>query len=282
VSWTKALLLALAIPAWAFAASEAVALYLDGVIDGTAVTLASAALAEAQRLHLPLVVIIDTYGGFLAPMDQIVEMFLNAGVPVYAYIPDGAKAMSAGAFIAMSARKIYMAPTAEIGAAEPRPPDPKVVNYAAARMRALASTKWNDTRLYIAESFVRENRVLTGAEAARLGMAEPPPPDGWNFVSVLRRDPLSRLLNALSDPALISLMLLLGVVLIGYELFASGFQGVGVIGGVLLVLAFYLLGQLGSEWLWAALALGGAVLIAAEMFAVLSFFQAFLKGEEKR
>ncbi|WP_333638896.1 hypothetical protein [Pyrobaculum aerophilum] len=53
MSRTKALLLALAIPAWAFAASEAVALYLDGVIDGTAVTLASAALGEAQRLDLP-------------------------------------------------------------------------------------------------------------------------------------------------------------------------------------------------------------------------------------
>jgi membrane-bound serine protease (ClpP class) len=33
----------------------------------------------------------------------------------------------------------------------------------------------------------------------------------------------------------------------------------------LIALALYLLGQLGAEWLWAALALGGAALIAAEM-----------------
>ncbi len=263
----RAVVLALLASALALAASNAVALYLDGTIDGTAVTLARAALADAQSRGLPLVVVINTYGGFLAPMDQIVELFLNAGVPVYAYVPEGGKAVSAGAFVAMAARRIYMAPTAEIGAAEPRPPDPKVVNYAAARMRALASAKWNDSRVDIAESFVRENKVLTGAEAVKLGIAEPPPSGGWVFVAEYRRDPLSSLLNALSDPAVISLLFLLGVVFIGYELLAGGFQGVGVVGGLLLVLALYLLGQLGSEWLWAALAIGGATLIAAEIFA---------------
>ncbi len=68
-----------------------------------------------------------------------------------------------------------MAPTAQIGAAEPRPPDPKVVNYAAARMRSLAEAKWNDSRVDVAVSFVTQNRVLTGREAVELGIAEPRP-----------------------------------------------------------------------------------------------------------
>ena len=262
--WLGLLLL---LAAHAAAGGAAVALYLDGTVDGTAASLARSALAEAERLGVPLVVVLDTYGGFLGPMDQIVEMFLNAGVPVYAYVPEGAKAVSAGAFIAMAAKRIYMAPTAEIGAAEPRPPDPKVVNYAAARMRSLASAKWNDSRVDVAESFVRQNRVLTGAEAVKLGIAEPPPPEGWSFAAVYRRDPLARLLNALSDPALISLMILLGVVLIGYELVAAGFQGVGVVGGVLLALALYLVGQLGADLLSLLLALAGAALIVGEMVA---------------
>jgi len=245
-------------------AEAAVAVHLDGTVDGTAVSLIQKALADAEERRAPLVVVINTYGGYLAPMDQIVELLLNAEVPVYAYVPAGAKAVSAGAFIAMAADKIYMDPTAQIGACEPRPPDPKVVNYAAARMRSLAEIKWNDSRVEVAVSFVTQNRVLTGREAVELGMAEPPP--RWVFAAEYRRDPLARLLNAASDPAMLLAIVALGVILIAYEILAAGFQGVGILGGILVVAALYLLGQLGVEWLWAALALGGAALVAAEMF----------------
>jgi len=251
----------------ALKAAGVVAVYLDGTVDGTAASLVSAALAEAERRGVPLLIVLDTYGGFLQPTDQIVDAILRARVEVYAYVPRGGKAMSAGAFIAMAADKLYMDPTGEIGAAEPRPPDPKAVNYAEGRMRALAQRKWNDSRIDVAASFVRENRVLTGREAVALGLAEPPPPGGWDIITEYKRDPLMRLLNALSDPTLVALLLLLGVVLIGYELLAAGFQGVGVVGAVLLVLALYLVGQLGIDWLVAALAIGGAALIAAEAVA---------------
>ena len=43
-------------------------------------------------------------------MDKIVEMLINAETSVYAYVLPGAKAVSAGAFIAMATRRIYMAP----------------------------------------------------------------------------------------------------------------------------------------------------------------------------
>ena len=252
----------LAVAALAYA-EAVVAVYLDGAIDGTAVSLVQKALADAEAQGAPLVVVLNTYGGYLAPMDKIVEMLINAKTPVYAYVPPGAKAVSAGAFIAMAARKIYMAPTAQIGAAEPRPPDPKVVNYAAARMRSLAQAKWNDSRVDVATSFVTQNRVLTGREAVELGIAEPPPQ--WTFLAEHRRDPLAQLINALSDPIMLIILMALGAVLIAYEVLTAGFQGAGVLGGVLIALALYLLGQLGAEWLWAALALGGAALIAAEM-----------------
>jgi membrane-bound serine protease (ClpP class) len=262
-TYVRSLALALlALAALAYA-EAAVAVYLDGAIDGTAVSLVQKALADAEARGAPLVVVLNTYGGYLAPMDKIVEMLINAKTPVYAYVPPGAKAVSAGAFIAMAAPKIYMAPTAQIGAAEPRPPDPKVVNYAAARMRSLAEAKWNDSRVDVAVSFVTQNRVLTGREAIELGIAEPPPQ--WTFLAEHRRDPLAQLINALSDPTILIALMALGAVLIAYELFIAGFQGAGVLGGVLIALALYLLGQLGAEWLWAALALGGAALIAAEM-----------------
>ena len=262
--YMRAVLLLLAASALVLGAQH-VAVYLDGTIDGTAVSLFKTALADAEARGVPLVVVLNTYGGYLVSMDQIVDAILNAKVPVYAYIPRGGKAMSAGAFIAVACEAIYMDPTGEIGAAEPRPPDPKVVNYAVGRMKALAQRHWNDSRVDVAVSFVTENKVLTGEEAVRLGIAQPPPQ--WQFMAEYRRDPLAQLLNAFSDPTLISLMLLLGVVLIGYELTTSGFQGVGVLGALLLVLALYLLGQLSASWLIAALALAGAAVIVAEAFA---------------
>jgi membrane-bound serine protease (ClpP class) len=99
-------------------------------------------------------------------------MPLNTKTPVYACVPPGAKAASAGAFIAMAADKIYMVPTAQIGASEPCPSDLKVVNYAAAHMRSPAETKWNDTRVEAALSLITKNRVLTGREAVELGILE--------------------------------------------------------------------------------------------------------------
>jgi membrane-bound ClpP family serine protease len=71
------------------------------------------------------VVDLNTYGGYLAPMDKIMGMLINAKTPVYAYAPHGARAVSASVFIAMAARKIYMASTAQIGAAEPRQKAPR-------------------------------------------------------------------------------------------------------------------------------------------------------------
>jgi membrane-bound serine protease (ClpP class) len=61
-----------------------------------------------------------------------------------------------------------MAPTAQIGAAEPSDPN------AAACTRSLAQAKWNDGGVDVAVSFVTQNRVFTGREAIELGIAEPP------------------------------------------------------------------------------------------------------------
>ena len=111
-------------------------------------------------------------------------------------------------------------------------------------------------------SFVTQNRVLTGREAIELRIAEPPPQ--WTFLAEHRRNPLAQLINALSDPIILIAFTALSAVLIAYEIITAGFQDAGVLGAVLITLALYLLGQLGAEWLWAALALGGAALIAAE------------------
>jgi membrane-bound serine protease (ClpP class) len=72
-------------------------------------------------------------------------------------------------------------------------------------------------------------------------------PPQWTFLAEHRRDPLAQLINALSDPIILIALTALGAVLITYEVLAAGLQGACVLGGVLIALALYLLGQLGAE-----------------------------------
>ncbi len=74
----RPLALALLVLAALAYAEAVVAVYLDGAIDGTAVSLVQKALADAEARGAPLVVVLNTYGGYLAPMDKIVEMLINA------------------------------------------------------------------------------------------------------------------------------------------------------------------------------------------------------------
>ncbi|HSM44272.1 MAG TPA: nodulation protein NfeD, partial [Acidimicrobiia bacterium] len=72
--------------------TPAVALHLESAVESA---------AEANSL---LLVLVDTPGGLDVSTRQIVQGFLNAPVPVVAYVhPSGARAASAGTFIVMSA-----------------------------------------------------------------------------------------------------------------------------------------------------------------------------------
>ncbi|MBX5451164.1 NfeD family protein [Thermogemmatispora sp.] len=67
-----------------------------------------------------LVIVIDTPGGDLDSMKQITQAELTSTVPIITYVyPPGARAASAGAFVALSAPLAAMAPTTRIGASSP-------------------------------------------------------------------------------------------------------------------------------------------------------------------
>ena len=68
-----------------------------------------------------LVVQMDTPGGLLESMKEIVKKMLAAKLPVIVFIaPSGSQATSAGAFITLAAHIAAMTPTSTIGAAHPR------------------------------------------------------------------------------------------------------------------------------------------------------------------
>jgi membrane-bound serine protease (ClpP class) len=91
------------------AIGPATASYIERAID-----------LSANRSNVCLIVQLDTPGGLLEPMEQIIRKFDAASVPVVVWVgPDGAKAGSAGCFITLAADLAAMAPNTTIGAAHP-------------------------------------------------------------------------------------------------------------------------------------------------------------------
>ena len=82
------------------------------VIDG---------IEHAEETGAELIIIeIDTPGGLMGPMDDIVKAILGSSVPVATYVtPAGARAASAGTYILLASHIAAMAPTTRIGAATP-------------------------------------------------------------------------------------------------------------------------------------------------------------------
>ena len=87
-------------------------LTLDGPIDPISARYVQRGLDQAARDGAALAVIqMDTPGGLSVSMDQIVAKMLASPVPVAVYVwPQGARAASAGVFIAMAAQIAAMAP----------------------------------------------------------------------------------------------------------------------------------------------------------------------------
>ena len=67
-----------------------------------------------------LIIELDTPGGVLESTRAIVQMEMNADIPIVVYVsPKGARAASAGVFITLAAHVAVMAPATNIGAAHP-------------------------------------------------------------------------------------------------------------------------------------------------------------------
>ncbi len=248
---------------------------LDMQIDGGALELVKRAISVAESRSCILILEIDSYGGYVAAADKIVEEILRSGITCYSWIPPGGKAASAAAMVALACERIYMAPGSSIGAAIPIPRNEKTVQYVASRFRALAERMFdgNETLVRIAVSMVTNGTALSFEQATEIGFAKPARSIddlerelNTTVTEVLEPSYWEKLLSLISDPTVASIMLSVGALLILLEVLITGFQGYAVAGAVLIALALYGMTMVPPDLLALILLLAGSILLAIEIY----------------
>ena len=98
-----------------------VVLYIDGAIGVATADYVTSGIEHAAETNAELIVLeMDTPGGLMVPMNDIIKAILASDIPVATYVtPEGARAASAGTYILMASHIAAMAPTTRLGAATP-------------------------------------------------------------------------------------------------------------------------------------------------------------------
>src|SRR5256712_960761 len=133
-------------------------------------------LNHAKDVNARAVILrLNTPGGLVDSMREIVEAILSSPVPVITWVgPNGARAASAGFFILLAGDLAVMAPGTSTGAAHPVSltgqkiddvMEKKIVNDAAAYIRSYVSKRGRNAQL--AELGVTESRSFTAEEALK-------------------------------------------------------------------------------------------------------------------
>jgi membrane-bound serine protease (ClpP class) len=226
-------------------------------------------IAKRDRYDL-LIVQLDTPGGMLTTLQDMVQEIFKSPVPIVVYVaPSGATATSAGVFITMAAHVAVMAPGTSIGAAHPIDGDGqdikgdmrrKVENMAAALVRSISDKRGRNTKW--AERAVKKSSSITVDEAVRLGVVDIKANHideifdkvegrvvnveqsqlvltGFKGARVVEFAPSLRLrvLNFLSNPTVVGILWLVGTTGIVVELYSPGLILPGIVGAICLVLA---------------------------------------------
>ena len=270
---------------------------IDGVITPVMADHVRDALDRAEREgHQALLVQLDTPGGLDTSMRDIVQSFLNARVPVIVFVsPQGARAASAGAIITLASHVAAMAPGTSIGAATPiagqggEDLDQKIINDAASYAESLAELRGRDVEFAI--DAVREGRSVAANEAFDLGVVDLLAGDRADLIVAIdgRSVELSSertvtlrtsgaevvelelgfarsVLQWLADPNLAFLFISIGTLALIYELANPGIGAGGIVGAIMLVLAFTALAVFPVNAAGVILVVLGIALLVGELF----------------
>jgi membrane-bound serine protease (ClpP class) len=258
-------------------------------------------LSKAANDHYDAaVILLDTPGGLSTSMKTIYTAELNAKLPVIVYVsPDGARAASAGVWISQAADVLAMAPTTNIGSSTPIDSSGqnlgsdlrrKVINDAAASLTALAAahkrnTTWPGRAVRVASN-------LTAQQALKMNVIDLVAPSlpalldklqGYKTKDAERPYTLdlagahidtvspgffTRVLNAIIDPNILSLLFLAGIIGIGFEVFHPGVVLPGALGAVALLTALFGFSVLPISWTGLLLIVLGVALFVIDAHVV--------------
>jgi membrane-bound serine protease (ClpP class) len=241
------------------------------------------------------VILLDTPGGLSTSMRSIYQKELASKIPVIVYVsPQGARAASAGVWIAEAADVLAMTPVSNIGSSTPIDSSGqnlgsdlrrKIINDAARSLQALAAAHHRNTQWPV--EAVTKASNLTSEQALKMHVIDTTAPslpallkqlNGYKtipkgFVLHLANAEIhevhpgffTRLLNTLIDPNIVTLLFLAGLAGIGYEIFHPGVVLPGALGAVALVTALFGFSVLPVSWAGLLLLLLGVGLLVADL-----------------
>jgi membrane-bound serine protease (ClpP class) len=276
---------------------EVAVIRLDTTIQPVSAAYLQRALDRAAAQHAAAaLVLMDTPGGLLVSMREMVHSILVSPVPVIVYVsPVGSRAGSAGFFLLEAADVAAMAPGTNAGAAHPviegQTMDPvmkqKLENDATAFLRSYASVRKRN--LSAAQDAVVNSKSYSASEALQLGLINLVEPDTPSLLHALDGQTITRfsgattvlhlsrarlveeapslrekILGPLMDPNLAVLLMLGGALLIYLEFHIPGTIIPGALGTLFLVTALFALHLLPLRYTAVMLLIAALVLLLLE------------------
>jgi membrane-bound serine protease (ClpP class) len=249
-----------------------IVIHLDDTIQPISADYMARGLNAAATQHANAVLIeINTPGGLLDSMRQMVSKVIASPVPVIVYVaPSGSRAGSAGFFLLEAADIAAMAPGSNAGAAHPvvmgakldDTMKQKLENDTAAFLRSYVARRGRNVQA--AEDAVRSSKSYSDQEALQLKLIDFVAPDDASLLNdidgrsitrfdgskvvlhtrgaeLVAVDPTLReeILDRLTDPNLAVLVLMVGGLLIYVEFNTPGTIIPGALGTILVLLAMF-------------------------------------------
>ena len=256
-------------------------------------------LAE-QESYAMMVFQLTTPGGSIELMDRMVRSIRASRVPVIIYVaPRGAIAGSAGTVITLAGHAAAMAPETAIGAASPvggqgedlgETIETKAKNILKAQVRSLAAWRGEEA-VALAEETIESAAAVSAVEAFDAGLVdfvasdlddlltqlhgftitiddEPVilDTDGYEVVH-LQQSLIEQLLQVLTNPNVIFLLLTVGLQAILIEISSPGGWVAGFVGVLCIGLALYGIGTMPANWFGLILIAAAFVLLLLELKA---------------
>ncbi len=246
-----------------------------------------------------VVIRLDTPGGLLTSMDDIIERILASDVPVIVYVwPSGGQAASAGTYITYASHVAAMSPGTVIGAATPISGSgedlgddlrDKLIGNSVAKIRGLAELR--DRNPDWAEDAVRDGISANSSEAVDLNIVEYVSEDLDALLEAVDGDTvelpggreqvlmtqgaqvahndmtfIEKFLDLIANPNIAFLLLSLGSLALFIEIIHPGAIFPGVFGVISLLLAFFALSVIPFNWAGVALIMLAFILFGLELF----------------